>query len=76
MHLCAHMDFYIFGVFWSTAGFILSEDEAGLLPERASVGAPSGWLPCPFAIVSGDFDSFLALGLKMSQTHLASFLPQ
>ena len=47
-----------------------------LFLQQASVWAPSGWLLCPFHIVSRVFDSFLALGLKVSQTHWAFPAPQ
>ena len=62
------MGFYIIGMLQSIQELFFSRMKL-LFLQQASVGAPSGWLLCPFHIVSGVFDSFLVWGLKVSQTH-------
>lgn len=59
--------FYIIGVFPSTAGVILLEDE--ITPSSVHIsGNPFRLPPVSCCIISVVFESFLALGLKVSQT--------
>lgn len=59
--------FYIIGVFHSTAGVILLEDE--ITPSSVHVsGGPSRLAPVSCCIISVGLESFLAWGLKVSQT--------